>query len=171
MKNISRNNKSCALSKYLAAVLVLVIILSLVTSSGCFTKAYTYDYTDRVSNIESICYVRIKQIETYAQGDESDVFDYEVISTLDSDPAETILKDLAALKYRRPVFGHPYFVDADTRGILLKFKNDSSDPVYVLYCRYGYAVVNECDRGLSVENYGPCCDEKQWTQLFNKYVS
>ncbi len=129
-----------------------------------------YDYTSRTNEIVSVSYVRVTAIETYAQGSKSDVFEYTVLKKLDSVPTETILNDLAALKYRNPV-GLPFFVKNNQEGIVLQFKGDSNDLVYVLYCQYGYVVVSKCDRGINVDNYGPYCDERQWNQLMETYVS
>ena len=153
----------------ISIVLSFIIVFTLLANTGCRSQK-TPDYTDRLSNIESVSYVEVTELTSYAQGDKSDVFEYEVLEVLDPDSFGDILKDLAALKYRYPVYGHPYFVYEGKKGILLKFRGDSSDLVYALYCQGGYATVSECDRGLNVENYGPRCDEEQWTQLIEKYI-
>ena len=81
---------------------------------------------------------------------------------------EAILKDLAALEYRYPL-GHPFFIYENKEGVLLEFQKDSPDLVYVLYCQYGFAVISKCDRGIKVDNYGPYCDEKQWSLFMNQF--
>ncbi|MBO4879620.1 MAG: hypothetical protein J5544_05120 [Clostridia bacterium] len=155
--------------KLISIVLTLILILAAAANTGCRSQK-TPDYTDRVSDIESVSYVEVTEIHSYAQGDKSDVFEYEVLETLDPDSFGAILKDLAALKYRFPIIGNPYFVYEGKKGILLKFNSDASDLVYALYCQYGYVTVSKCDRGLKVDNYGPSCDEKQWTQLIEEYI-
>lgn len=156
----------------------ILIYVSILTFLGglelpflaCQTSSYFYDYTEQSNQVESFAYVQITEIQSYGQGEKSDIFEYTVLEDLASDSHEAIIKDLAALNYRYPRFGHPFFINANKRGILIKYKDVCPDLVYVLYCEYGYAVVRKCERGIEVDNYGPYCNEVQWKQLIQKYV-
>lgn len=170
MRKKQRSKMKAAGNRYTLAR-ILVIHLLLAVNFGCFLNSGSdsYDYTDQVSQVESVSYIQVTMIDSYAQGNESDIFQYSVLETFNPTSTETILKDLAALKYHYPM-GHPFFVNDSRQGVLIKFKSDSTDLVCVLYCQYGYVVVRKCDRGIQVDNYGPYCDEGQWKKFMEKYV-
>ena len=154
-------NISASLKRF---VFLHIILLFLLSNSGCI-KYQHYDYSDLSSQIDAIHYIEITAIDF---SDKSLQFEYKIFETIDADKKDAILYDLSELDYR--VIPEPHRLEIGDRGLLVTFKETSSDLHYVMYRRDIVSEWHRVETGdVYVWNYG-ATDTDNWNSLLDKYL-
>ncbi len=130
------------------------------------SRAHSHDLTERITEVESVSFVRVIELKSDA---DKGSFRYTVYETVEQSKTSSALQGLAALRYT-PGMVESNEITPDSRGLLLRFSDDCPDYTYVLFCRNSVAFLRQTDDGFEITIEIESCDRDEWRAFMHSLV-